>query len=153
MALSVAFGAALVLDPRTIDGAPAWLEPAKFAVSTAIYSFTLAWLLRFLPDRTTLRRIAGTATAAVFVIEAALIALQAARGTISHFNTRSVFDGAVFSVMGVSIAVQTLIAAAAAGARRGRLRLLAGWVSSLAFDLLTGVWETRESIRSHDSRR
>ena len=113
MALSVAFGAALVLDPRTIDGAPAWLEPAKFAVSTAIYSFTLAWLLRFLPDRTTLRRIAGTATAAVFVIEAALIALQAARGTISHFNTRSVFDGAVFSVMGVSIAVQTLIAAAA----------------------------------------
>ena len=41
----VAAGASLVgmlADPRIITGAPAWLKPFKFAVSTAIYSLTLA---------------------------------------------------------------------------------------------------------------
>jgi len=32
----------LVVDPRVITGAPAWLKPAKFAISTAIYMLTLA---------------------------------------------------------------------------------------------------------------
>ena len=43
----VAAGAALVgmlVDPRIITGAPAWLKPFKFAISTAIYSLTLAWI-------------------------------------------------------------------------------------------------------------
>src|SRR5207253_299425 len=35
----------LAVDPRTITGAPAWLKPFKFAVSTIFYSGTLAWLL------------------------------------------------------------------------------------------------------------
>src|SRR5215831_8883404 len=37
----------LVVDPRVITGAPAWLKPTKFAISTAVYSFTLVWLLGF----------------------------------------------------------------------------------------------------------
>src|SRR5207249_11719161 len=37
----------LVVDPRVITGVPAWLKPAKFAVSIGIYSFTLVWLLGF----------------------------------------------------------------------------------------------------------
>ena len=48
-----ALGASLVglwVDPRTITGAPAWLKPAKFAASIAIYSLTLAWLFT-LPRR------------------------------------------------------------------------------------------------------
>lgn len=109
-ALAVVFGVLMLLDPRVIEGAPAWLKPAKFAVSTAIYSATLAWLLRQLPDWPRLSRIAGGTTAAVFVVEVALIALQAARGTTSHFNTSSVLDGAIFSVMGVAIGLQTVTA-------------------------------------------
>ena len=34
----------MLVDPRIITGAPAWLKPFKFAVSTAIYSLTLAWI-------------------------------------------------------------------------------------------------------------
>lgn len=112
--LALVFGAAMLLDPRTIDGAPAWLKPAKFAVSTAIYSATLAWVLRHLPDWPRLARWAATTTAAVFMLEVALIALQAARGTSSHFNTRTVLDGAIFSTMGVAIALQSLAAFATA---------------------------------------
>ena len=48
-ALSLLFGVLMLVDPRAIEGAPAWLKPLKFAVSTAIYSVTLAWILRFLP--------------------------------------------------------------------------------------------------------
>ena len=48
-ALTVPFGLGLLLDPRIITGAPAWLKPLKFAVSTAIYTFTLAWVFTFLP--------------------------------------------------------------------------------------------------------
>ena len=32
----------LAVDPRAITGAPAWLKPAKFAISSAIYGLTLA---------------------------------------------------------------------------------------------------------------
>ena len=108
--LAVVFGAAMLLDPRTIEGAPGWLKPLKFAVSTGIYSATLAWMFRYLPDRPRLTRRVGLTTAVVFVIEVAIIALQATRGTISHFNTSTLVDGALFSVMGVAILVQTVAA-------------------------------------------
>ncbi len=111
-ALGVVFAALMLVDPRVIEGAPAWLKPLKFAVSTAIYSATLAWVLRFLPDWPRLARRAAAVTAWVFVVEVALIVVQAARGTISHFNTSSVLDGAIFSVMGGGIAAQTVAAVA-----------------------------------------
>src|ERR671916_2950745 len=41
----------LVVDPRVITGAPAWMKPLKFAVSIAIYGATLLWMLTFIPDR------------------------------------------------------------------------------------------------------
>lgn len=115
-ALGLLFGLLMLADPRVIEGAPAWLKPLKFAVSTAIYSVTLAWILTFLPEWPRLARRAGTLTAAVFVVEVALIAFQAARGTTSHFNTRSLLDGAIFSVMGIAILAQTVAAVAVAAA-------------------------------------
>lgn len=111
-ALTVVFGTLMVADPRTIEGAPAWLKPAKFALSTALYAGTLAWVLRHLTTWPRLARVASSVTAWVFVVEVALVALQAARGTLSHFNTSTLVDGAIFSVMGVAIALQTLAAAA-----------------------------------------
>ena len=33
-----------------IGGAPAWLKPAKFAASIAIYTLTLAWVFTYLPE-------------------------------------------------------------------------------------------------------
>ena len=40
--------AGIALDPRTITGVPAWLKPAKFAISTAIFCGTMAWLFRYI---------------------------------------------------------------------------------------------------------
>lgn len=43
--------AGLLFDPRVITGAPAWLKPTKFAISIALYSFTLLWLLSYVEGR------------------------------------------------------------------------------------------------------
>ena len=108
------FGLGLLLDPRIITGAPAWLKPLKFAVSTAIYAFTLAWVFTYLPDWPRTRRIVGAGTAAAFLLEVAMIGGQAWRGTTSHFNVATPFDAAVFGVMGLVIVLQTLLAVALA---------------------------------------
>ena len=98
----------VIVDPRMITGAPAWLKPFKFAVSTAVYSLTLAWVFGYLTDSPRVRRIVGWTTAIVFVLEVAIIDAQAWRGTTSHFNTGTVLDRTLFSIMGAAILIQTL---------------------------------------------
>jgi hypothetical protein len=99
----------LVVDPRVITGAPAWLKPFKFAVSTAVYSLTLAWIFGYLTDWPRMRRVVGWTTAIVFLLEVGIIDLQAWRGTTSHFNASTLLDGALFTIMGAAIVVQTLV--------------------------------------------
>ena len=108
------FVVGLVTDPRLITGAPAWLKPAKFAVSTAIYMFTLAWVFSYLSEWPRLRRLVGRGTAAIFIVEVAIIALQAWRGTTSHFNYSTPLNGALFAIMGSAIVLQTLLSVAVA---------------------------------------
>lgn len=98
----------LAVDARTITGSPAWLKPAKFAASIAIYSLTLAWVFSYLPDWPATRRWVGRLTAAVLVGEVALINFQAFRGTASHFNAATPLDAAIFAAMGMGILVQTI---------------------------------------------
>ena len=100
--------AGLLLDPRLIAGAPAWLKPAKFAASALIYSLTLTWMFGYLDGWVRTRRHVGRITAGVFVLEVGLVCLQAWRGTTSHFNVGTPFDAVVFSVMGVAIVAQTI---------------------------------------------
>ena len=90
----------LLVDPRIVTGAPAWMKPAKFAISIAVYGATLIWLLRYLQDRPILVRVISWIAAIGFTIEMALIALQVVRGTTSHFNMATPFDAMVFRIMG-----------------------------------------------------
>ncbi|NJN16193.1 MAG: hypothetical protein HC822_07915 [Oscillochloris sp.] len=99
--------AGIIFDPRIITGQPAWLKPAKFAISIAIYSFTFIWMLGFVrgPRAERLARWAATITALAFVVEMVVIVGQVIRGTTSHFNTATPLDGALFSLMGVFIVI------------------------------------------------
>jgi hypothetical protein len=108
LALAV-FLAGLVVDPRIVTGAPVWLKPAKFAASTAIYMFTLAWVFTYLSHWPGVRRVVGRASAFIFVAEVAVIALQAWRGKTSHFNFATPLDAALFSFMGAAILIQTIV--------------------------------------------
>jgi len=163
MVMLVAFGAfvaGIVLDPRVITGVPAWLKPAKFAISTAIYSLTLAWVFGSLPTWRRTRAIAGWTTAIVFAIEVAIIAVQAWRGTTSHFNTSTPFDGVVFAAMGLMIFAQTAVAGAVAVALwRNRFADRAmGWAMRLGLTMtvvgaLAGGLMTRPTAEQLASAR
>jgi hypothetical protein len=99
----------LVVDPRVITGAPAWMKPLKFAVSIAIYGATLLWMLTFIPDRP---RLVAAISWGVFLglgIEMVLIVMQVLRNTTSHFNQETPFDAAVFTAMGAVIAGMWLL--------------------------------------------
>jgi hypothetical protein len=108
--------AGLRFDPRVVTGSPAWLKPAKFAASTAIYMFTLTWIFSYLPDWPRLRRRVAWTTAVVLVLEVAVIVLQAWRGTTSHFNVGTPLDAVLFAMMGLGILVQTAASVVVAAA-------------------------------------
>src|SRR5262249_14595557 len=104
----------IVVDPRVITGAPAWVEPVKFAVSKAIYSLTLAWVFLWLPEWPRVRHLVGWMTAVVFVLEVAIIDTQAWRGTTSHFNVSTPLNATLFFIMGAAIFIQTMVSATVA---------------------------------------
>ena len=93
----------LMIDHRLITGAPAWLK-VKFALSTMIAAWSFAFCLTVPSIWPHIRRGVDFVLALGLFIEIALIDMQAARGTSSHFNVGSHFDAAVFAVMGISIA-------------------------------------------------
>ena len=159
----VVAGASLVgvlVDPRVITGAPAWLKPFKFAVSTAVYSLTLAWIFTYLSDRPRVRRVVGWVTAIVFVLEVAIIDLQAWRGTTSHFNAATPLDRTLFIIMGSAIVLQTLVSVAVVVAlwrQRFTDRHL-GWALRLGMTLtivgaMTGPLMTRPTPAQLDNVR
>ena len=160
--LVVLTGAAigLAVDPRTITGAPAWLKPAKFAASIAIYTFTLAWIFSLIPKWGRTRRIVGWTTAVAMVLEIALISLQAFRGTTSHFNFATLLDGAVFTTMGAAIVVQTFATVAVAVAlwRQEFADRALGWALRLGMTMtivgaLTGGLMTGPTSQQLDAAR
>lgn len=152
--------AGIFLDTRIITGAPAWLKPFKFAVSTAIYSLTLAWIFQWLSAWPRVRRIVGWTTAIVFVLEVAIIDAQAWRGTTSHFNVSTLLDGILFGIMGVAIVVQTFVSVAVAMAlwRQQFSDRALGWALRLGMTLtivgaLTGPLMTRPTAEQLEAVR
>ncbi|NJN83607.1 MAG: hypothetical protein HC802_15865 [Caldilineaceae bacterium] len=101
--------AAIWLDPRVITGAPAWVKPLKFVLSTGIYALTFLWLLNYVQGRRRWVQLAAGVTGLALAVENVLIILQVLRGTTSHFNNSTLFDAAVFGIMGAFIGVAALM--------------------------------------------
>src|SRR5688572_26567410 len=103
LALTVVAAVGVVADPRLITGVPAWIKPLKFAISTAVYAGTLAWMLTFVQGRRRWVAVAGFTISISFFVELAIIVVQVLRGTTSHFNLSTPLDGVLFSTMGFMI--------------------------------------------------
>src|ERR1700758_2946973 len=93
----------IFVDHRVITGAPAWLKPAKFAISVSIYCFTFVWMLGFVENRPRLVRLVAKVTATGLTREMAVIVTRAARGTTSHFNQTTTLNPALWFTMGAFI--------------------------------------------------
>ena len=107
--LAVGAAIGLVVDPRTVTGAPLWAKPLKFAISVSIYAVTLAWLIGLLPGGFTGRRRlawwAGTVAAIFLLVEMVIIVGAAAVGLTSHFNVSTPLAATLWSVMATSIVI------------------------------------------------
>lgn len=110
LALLVPGAVALALDPRELNDVPIWLKPLKFALSLGVYLLTLAWFMGDLPEAVRRGR-AATAIRAIAIgaaaFEMAYIALQAARGLASHYNTGDPVHAFMYSLMGVAAVALT----------------------------------------------
>jgi hypothetical protein len=100
-----------LFDSTEVLGVNRWIKPMKFFVSIAIYAWTTAVYLNFLENHKRAARFISWATIAVFAVEMVIIMGQAARGTTSHFNTKTPLDGMLFAIMGLAIVFNTLLAA------------------------------------------
>jgi hypothetical protein len=118
VALTVGALAAMPFDTRRILGLNPWIKPLKFDLSTLIFLLTIALMLHALG-----RREAGEQTAwprsrawlgwgfgVCMIVENAIISLQSARGVRSHMNYSTVKDALLFAVMGLFIALNTVLA-------------------------------------------
>lgn len=108
VAAGACFALALI-DETTVLGVDRWVKPLKFTLSVAIYLWSIAWFLPYLRISRRVANFLGWAIALTMLAENALIVLQAARGTSSHFNVETGFDASVFSTMGSLIAVNTVL--------------------------------------------
>ncbi|MGI9105722.1 MAG: hypothetical protein ACR2G4_05690 [Pyrinomonadaceae bacterium] len=132
VALLVVMVGVAFFDGRMVTGLNPWIKPSKFAVSIAIYTFTLAWLLAYLARYRRTVSFISWGTALVFVGEMVCVISQAARGVPSHFNISSAYDAGVFALMGMLIVFNTVLVLIT-------LRLFFGEVAPLPPAYLWGI--------------
>lgn len=107
-ALLVVLLLAALVDDTPILGINRWIKPMKFAISIAIFTGTMAWILAYLERSDRAVRGISRVVAATMFGEIALITMQAARGLRSHFNYETSLDNAIFQTMGAMIVVNTI---------------------------------------------
>jgi len=100
-----------LVDGSEILGINRWIKPMKFFVSITIFVWTTAVYLSFLDGYKKASRFISWGMIFIFLIEMIIIVGQAARGTTSHFNVKTPIDGMLFSIMGLAIVVNTVLAA------------------------------------------
>jgi hypothetical protein len=92
-----------------VNNISAWWKPFKFALSIAVYSWTMGWLCHYLPHfRVSLF---NTAVIVLLGFEIVYIALQAGRGQLSHFNVSTPLYTTLYGLMGLAAVAVTIYTA------------------------------------------
>ena len=100
-----------LFDSTEILGINRWIKPMKFFVSIAIFLWTVAVYLNFLNGYQKAARVISWGMILIFLVEMIVIVTQSVRGTTSHFNHATPLDEMLFSIMGLSIVFNTVLAA------------------------------------------
>ncbi len=99
--------ALMALTSHQVLGVHAYLKPFKFLVSSAILSWSLAWYVGYLGQRSDIA-IAVWIVIVNLCFQDIYILTQAARGMLSHFNISTPLYTGMYSLMAVSSSVLTL---------------------------------------------
>lgn len=116
--LTLAAGIGLAVDNREILNESVWLKPFKFSISFVLYGATLAWLVSRMRKARRFGWWTGTVFAFTGIVDVGFIAVQAARGTFSHFNANTdtfnqvgqqVFMSGVVGLFGASLVIAIML--------------------------------------------
>jgi hypothetical protein len=99
--------ALIFIDSRTLLGIDIWIKPMKFAISIAIYSLTLAVIMKYVRRRG-IQKLVSYMTSIGLFLELIIIIFQAAQGKKSHFNSDTTLDIVIYGLMGLIIAMVTV---------------------------------------------
>lgn len=106
LALAVVF---LILTKTTttqVYGVNAWYKPFKFAFSTFLFAWAMAWYCYYLADFNI--QLFNWSIILLLGFEIVYIAFMAGRGQVSHYNISSPFYATMFSLMALAATLATL---------------------------------------------
>ncbi len=92
-----------------VNNVSAWIKPFKFSFSTLLYAWSMAWFCYELKDFNI--SIFNWSVVVLLGFEIVYIAIQAARGQLSHFNISSSFYAAMYSLMALAATAVTVYTA------------------------------------------
>ncbi len=92
-----------------VAGANAWFKPFKFALSTFLYAWAMAWYVWYLPSFNT--KIFSWSVIILLGFEILYIAIQAARGQLSHYNLSNSFYSFMYMCMALAASAVTIYTA------------------------------------------
>lgn len=92
------------LSDTIVLGINAWIKPAKFFISVALYCWTMGWIMHYLIAQHKVNKFSKMVLL-VMSYELFVITWQAANGRLSHFNTTTIFYRLLFIFMGIAISV------------------------------------------------
>ena len=92
-----------------VYGVNAWLKPFKFALSTFLFAWAMAWYCHYLVDFN--QPLFNWSVILLLGFEIVYIAIMAGKGEISHYNVSSPLYASLFSMMALAATLVTLYTA------------------------------------------
>jgi hypothetical protein len=97
------------INSTQVYNVSAWYKPFKFAFSTFLYSWAMAWYCWYLPDFNI--QFFNWSVIILLGFEIIYIAIQAGRGQLSHFNLSTPIYSALYSAMAIAASLVAIYTA------------------------------------------
>jgi hypothetical protein len=102
LGLAICLGLYATINTVEVLGINSMIKPIKFALSTWVYAWTMAYLLFYVNNQNRVKWYSILATI-VMLFEIGVITIQAFRGKLSHFNQTELLGGILYALMGIMI--------------------------------------------------
>ncbi|MEQ1733029.1 MAG: hypothetical protein ABL940_05115 [Bacteroidia bacterium] len=109
LAFSILFLVLTKLTPTQVYNVSSWYKPFKFAFSTFLFVWAMAWYCSYLPQFNI--TLFNWSVIILLSFEIIYIAIQAAKGQLSHFNISTPVYALLYSAMAIAASLVTLYTA------------------------------------------